>query len=361
MWNHFRKLYRLTHRYNPFRAEVGLERIGNPGADAPVLVSGNYETMVEQVREAAAGFDCWLLICDSAGINVWCAAGVGDFNENKMADAIVAVGLERKVNHRRLVVSPLAAVGIDVRKLREETGFSVIWGPAHLRDLPRFLAADLHRTPEMKIAVFSWQDRFDQAIGICGVFALPLLLVRHFPAQVGWFMLSLWHAIWGTMLGYFRLFPRYPANKTLLLGAVQAVFTCWWHRRDANRRLFRERLMLGLAAHLLIAIDMIGSTPFFKTTIWHWLASGKNESLFQPGLNQKCTRCGACVEVCPKGVLERSPEGNIRVISANGCCECLACVKQCRFDAIDNVGTGFKDDIRSLPAITLQRLRSPIR
>ena len=61
-----RYFYRLLHRYNPFRAEVGLRAIGNPGIQSPVLVSGNYEHTVEQLEEVT-GMEKLLRIAQRAG------------------------------------------------------------------------------------------------------------------------------------------------------------------------------------------------------------------------------------------------------------------------------------------------------
>ncbi|MFZ2960170.1 MAG: HgcAB-like fusion protein [Candidatus Ozemobacteraceae bacterium] len=365
------RLYWLLHRYNPFRAEVGLRAIGNPGPDAPVLVSGNFEPIVEELEQVLDGFHVWLLVVDSAGINVWCAAGVGDFNEHKMVDALVATRLSEKVTSRRLVVSPLAAVGIDRDRLRRDSGFDVIWGPAHLDDLPAFLrAGGVKRTPEMRLARFPLRDRFEQAIGIMGVFALSLVLIPWHRREVLWFYASVAHAVFGTMLTYDVLPPKYPANKTMLLAAIQAVVLL--ALRPTSGMPLSRRLIIGLVAHFLVALDMIGSTPFFKTTIVHWLSTGNNESLFQPGFNESCTSCGRCLEVCPKGLFSRTDapektvglEGEHRhatskprmtIDLSKSCCECLACVKQCPMHAIDNIGRGWKDDIKSLDALPERR------
>ncbi|HNV71223.1 MAG TPA: hypothetical protein PKO06_16080, partial [Candidatus Ozemobacteraceae bacterium] len=259
--------YRLLHRYNPFRAEVGLRRIGQPDEQAPVLVSGNYEHTVEQLEEALQGQNCWLLVADSAGINVWCAAGVGDFNENKIIDAVVATELDRQVRHRRLILPPLAAVGIDVKRLMRETGFTVVWGPTHLDDLPDFLRAGNKRTDAMRLARFPWRDRWENAVGVIGVFLFPILLIRRFPRQIGWYFFSLLHAVCGSLLLYDRLPPKYPANKTVLLGTAQAVMLWLSHRLRRRDPHLLERLLIGAGVHLLIAIDMIGSTPFYKSTM----------------------------------------------------------------------------------------------
>jgi ferredoxin len=356
--SHLERAYQITHRYNPFRAEVGLFPIGSPTPDSPVFVSGNFDTLVTDLRRTLSPFDCWLLICDSAGINVWCAAGVGDFNENKITDALIASHLEEKVRHRTLILSPLAAVGINRRKLKKDTGFTVVWGPTHLDDIPAFIKAGLQRTPEMKLARFTFKDRLEQSIGILGVFSFPLLVFYWWPRQVAWFMLSLSHAIFGTMLGYDRLPPKFPANKTLLLGAAQALLVLAAGLTGrTDRKTTLQRLALGLLAHGLIAIDMIGSTPFYKTTIAHWLTTGTNTSLFQPAITPRCPSCGACLEVCPKGLFERDTDKKVRVNLAKECCECLACVKQCPHHAIINIGTGYKDDIKSLDPDHMPQLR----
>lgn len=351
------RIYWLLHRYNPFRAEVGLRPLGKPGPEAPVLVSGNYEPIVEDLEAALAGRDAWLLVADSAGINVWCGAGVGDFNEYKIIDAIIASKLGEKVSHRRLIVSPLAAVGIDRQRLRRDSGFDVIWGPAHLSDLGAYLDAGLKRTPEMKLARFPLRDRLEQAVGILGVFAFSFLLAPFWPRQILWFYTSLIHAIFGTMAGYEYLPPKYPANKTVLLGVLQAALLLIL--RPARGIPLAQKIGLGLLAHLLVAIDMIGSTPFWKTTIVHWLQTGANESLFQPQLNDRCTSCGACAEVCPKGLFTRGSDRKIGIDLTRGCCECLACVKQCPCSAIDNCGAGWKDDVKSLDRIP-ERVSTPL-
>lgn len=341
--------YRLLHRYNPFRAEVGLRSIGRPNENSPVLVSGNYEHTVEQLEEVLQGQNCFLLIADSAGINVWCAAGVGDFNENKIIDAIVATELDKQVRHRRLIVPPLAAVGIDCKRLTRETGFTVVWGPTHLDDLPEYLNKGCTRTEDMRLARFPWRDRWENAVGIIGVFLAPILLIRRFPRQIGWYMFSLLHAVCGSLLLYDLLPPKFPANKTALLGAAQALMLLANHRLRRRDPHLGERLLIGAVVHLLIAIDMIGSTPFFKSTIQHWLTTGDNRSLFQPYIADSCIDCGRCIEICPKGIFERRPgDTSVRLRLERECCECLACVKQCPVQAIENQGEGFKGDIRSL-------------
>jgi len=49
--------------------------------------------------------------------------------------------------------------------------------------------------------------------------------------------------------------------------------------------------------------------------------------------SHKCTGCGMCVEVCPRGVLEMD-EGDAVAVDRDSCMECGACMNNCAFDAI---------------------------
>ena len=61
----------------PHRAPTGLVRIGRPGRRSPVLLTGNFTLTVRRLRDALRGRDAWLLVANSKGVNVWCAAGGG--------------------------------------------------------------------------------------------------------------------------------------------------------------------------------------------------------------------------------------------------------------------------------------------
>jgi hypothetical protein len=65
---------RMGHRVEP-----GLYRLGNPAPESPVFTSANYTLSFDALRSALAGNDAWILVLDTKGINVWCAAGKGTF------------------------------------------------------------------------------------------------------------------------------------------------------------------------------------------------------------------------------------------------------------------------------------------
>ncbi|RME00446.1 MAG: copper oxidase, partial [Deltaproteobacteria bacterium] len=61
-------------RWFPHRAPTGLRRVGNPDEKSPVLVTGNYTLTVARLLRHLEGLDLWVLVANSGGINVWCAA-----------------------------------------------------------------------------------------------------------------------------------------------------------------------------------------------------------------------------------------------------------------------------------------------
>src|SRR5664280_2043790 len=66
----------------------GLYRVGDPTSSSPVLVTCNYRMTVDLVRRDLAGVDAWLLVLETYGINVWCAAGKGTFGTDELVRRI---------------------------------------------------------------------------------------------------------------------------------------------------------------------------------------------------------------------------------------------------------------------------------
>ena len=142
-----------------FRVEPGLYAVGRPTADSPVLVSANYKMSFDRLRSQLGGLDAWILVLDTLGINVWCAAGKGTFGTGEMVRRIEAVRLAEVVGHRTLVVPQLGAPGVAAHEVKKQSGFRVVYGPVRSQDLPAFLAADMKATPQMRRVRFPLRDR----------------------------------------------------------------------------------------------------------------------------------------------------------------------------------------------------------
>ena len=142
-----------------YTVEPGLYAVGSPAADSPVLVSANYKLSFDRLRSQLGGLDVWILVLDTRGINVWCAAGKGTFGTEELVGRINAVRLAEVVTHRVLVVPQLGAPGVAAHEVKKQSGFRVSYGPVRARDLPAFLAAGRKATPEMRKVQFRIADR----------------------------------------------------------------------------------------------------------------------------------------------------------------------------------------------------------
>ena len=138
---------------------AGLYRVGEPDAKSSVLVTANYKLTVDAVRRELAGLNVWLLVLDTHGVNVWCAAGKGTFATGELVRRIAAVHLAEVVEHRNLVLPQLAATGVAAHEVKRATGFSVRYGPVRARDIRAYLAAGMKATPPMRRVTFGWKDR----------------------------------------------------------------------------------------------------------------------------------------------------------------------------------------------------------
>lgn len=142
-----------------YRVTPGLYAVGNPEADSPVFVSANYKLSFDKLRSALGGIDGWIMVLDTKGINVWCAAGKGTFSTEEIVNRIKAVGLEEIVSKKKLIVPQLGAPGVSAHKVKEQSGFRVIYGPVRAKDIPAFLEAGNKATAEMRSVTFNLRER----------------------------------------------------------------------------------------------------------------------------------------------------------------------------------------------------------
>ena len=143
-----------------YRVHPGLYRLATPDENSPVLVTANYKMTFDLLRRELKGLSAWILVLDTNGINVWCAAGKGTFGTEELVRRIRSAGLERFVKHRTLVLPQLGAPGVAAHAVKKETGFRVKYGPVYARDVNRFLADGMRIIdPEMRRVRFNLTDR----------------------------------------------------------------------------------------------------------------------------------------------------------------------------------------------------------
>jgi len=142
-----------------YKISPGLYAVGNPDQTSPVLVSANYKLTFDTLRKELSGLNCWILILDTKGINVWCAAGKGTFGTDEVISRISKTGLSEMVSHRRLILPQLGAPGVRAHEVTRQTGFSVVYGPVRAKDINAFINSGFKATEEMRTVSFTAWDR----------------------------------------------------------------------------------------------------------------------------------------------------------------------------------------------------------
>jgi hypothetical protein len=153
----------IRSRISAFRmaytVEPGLYAVGTPTKDSEVFVTANYKLTFDILRRSLAGIDAWILVLDTKSINVWCAAGKGAFGTDELVRRIGAAKLDAVVEHKRLILPQLGAVGVSASAVQKRTGFRALFGPVEAGDIPAYLAAGRNKTKEMRIMRFNILDR----------------------------------------------------------------------------------------------------------------------------------------------------------------------------------------------------------
>jgi len=263
---------RMGHRVEP-----GLYSLGSPTPASPVFVSANYTLSFDALRSALAGRDGYILVLDTHGINVWCAAGKGTFGTDEVVGRIAATGLSSVVEHRTIILPQLGAPGVSAHEVLRRSGFRVTFGPVRARDLPAFLEAGAG-TPEMRRVLFPFADRIVLAPVELVHAALPtavaavlLYLLAGPVAALG----ALAAVLAGTVLfpALLLFIPtRDFSTKGLLLGGIVALPFAAALSGDpalpgwANTLLALAPLLLMPAVTAYLALNFTGSTPFTSRT-----------------------------------------------------------------------------------------------
>lgn len=144
---------------NDYRVTPGLYALGHPGRGSPVLVTANYKLTFDCVRKELKDLSAWILVLDTNGVNVWCAAGKGTFGTEELVRRIRETGLAGIVDHRDIVVPQLGATGVAGFAVAKETGFRAHFGPVYARDLPAYLSSGMTKTDDMARVRFGFRER----------------------------------------------------------------------------------------------------------------------------------------------------------------------------------------------------------
>ncbi len=142
-----------------YMVDPGLYALGNPDNNSPVLVTANYKMSFDYLRRELSHRNAWILVLDTKGINVWCAAGKGTFGTEELIKRIEFSSLKNIVSHRKLILPQLGAPGVAGHTVKKISEFKVYYGPVRAEDLPAYLDSGWKTTPAMRIMTFPLIDR----------------------------------------------------------------------------------------------------------------------------------------------------------------------------------------------------------
>lgn len=221
-------LARLGYRRGDHRVSPGLYAMGKPTPDSPVFVTANYKLSFDALRSNLTGFDCYILVLDTFGVNVWCAAGKGTFGTDELINRIKVTSLENVVSHRKVILPQLGAAGVSAFTVKKECGWQVEYGPVRAADIRDYMQRHM-ATPEMRTVRFGLWDR----IVLIPIEVVSTLLLTVIAAVVLYFVMgttaalaALAAVLTGTVL-FPILLPYIPVKdfsmKGLILGLIVAL------------------------------------------------------------------------------------------------------------------------------------------
>ena len=270
-----------------YRVEPGLYRVGEPDPESPVLVTANYKLSFDTLRAELSGLAAWVLVLDTKGVNVWCAAGKGSFGTGELLRRVQSTGLAEVVSHRRLIVPQLGATGVAADEVRRGCGFRVVWGPVRAHDLGEFLDAGMRATDDMRRVTFTLGERAELVgVEVATVlkWVVPIALVLAFvlgggslPERLGEVILKGLPVLMGLVTGTVLvplLLPWIPGRafslKGALLGAVIVVGTIALMPNTYTLAGKIAVFTLGTAAASFFAMQFTGATTFTSPSGVEW-------------------------------------------------------------------------------------------
>jgi len=274
-WDHI--LARWGYKRENHRVAPGLYALGNPTPESPVLVTANYTLSFDALRSALPGVDAYILVLDTYGINVWCAAGKGTFGTDEVVHRVEVTGLKDVVTHRRLILPQLGAPGVVAHEVKQRSGFMVEYGPVRAADLPEYLKTH-QATPEMRRVTFPLRDRLVLIPVELVNFVPPVALIASALAIVGGPLMALGVVV--AVLAGSALFPillpwlptRDFSSKGFILGGLAALpFALASARQRKTSRWQRLgwplAYLLGLPpVTAFLALNFTGATTFTSRT-----------------------------------------------------------------------------------------------
>ncbi len=267
---------------NNYRVTPGLYCTGEPTKNSPVLVTANYKLSFDGLRKELNQIPAWILVVDTRGINVWCASGKGTFSAEEVAYQVQRAGLEKIVDHRKLILPQLCANGVALHILKELCGFRGQFGPIKASALVDFIESGT-ASETMRAVTFSFPERailipleicmlWKQLAGACVIF----FLISGISSEIYSLSLSLQRTVplmLATLLAIFSgavltplLLPWIPFRqfwlKGSLLGLITGLFYLIFIQQGLSGAEKTGALLWMISCSSYLAMNFTGSTVF---------------------------------------------------------------------------------------------------
>ena len=274
---------RLGVKRNQYTIAPGLYGVGEPGPDAPVLVTANYKLTFDTLRQELTSFDAWILVIDTRGINVWCAAGKALFSTREVVDRIRQSRIKSLVRHDKIILPQLAATGVSAVTVKKESGFDVIWGPIQAKEIKKFVADGCKAEQSMRRVTFTTLERIvlvpvelsqlpkPTIWFILAVFLLSGIGTGLFSLSAAWSrgLVALSAYVAGILAGAVVtpvLLPWIPgrafAAKGMLTGSVAALAVVYILKNSISRVETVALILITVAVSSYLAMNFTGATPY---------------------------------------------------------------------------------------------------
>ena len=337
-------------RFIPFPAKTGLIKIGKPDRNSPVFVTGNYRLTVTRLKRSLKGLNCYILIANSNGINVWCATAGGHFTNHSVISVVKTSGIEDLVDHRKLILPQLTATGLERKELEKKIGWKVIWGPVYAKDIPNFVHIEFKKSSAMSLVHFSFKERMEMATA----WSFPVWLVLVIIGLIFFHskdILFITGVIWGLTFFLYLTFPLYEPfirmnyesgsfkYYDLRLGVLQlilwiltivgVVIVRYIDKNTIETSYIVNWVIISFLIVMILTFDLLGNSPTYKSSM-------SEERKLKITLDtDKCKGAAYCEIVCPKGCFEVDHVNHkAKIVDSTLCVRCGACVAQCPFDAL---------------------------
>lgn len=190
---------RLNVNRDGYKIPTGMYAFGQPNEKSEVIITGNYKLTFDYLRKHLKK-DYWVLIIDTDGINVWCAAGKGRFGTAEVIRMLKEVDLKSYVSHKRIILPQLSAPGIQSQLITKQTGYKVNFGPVRIQDMDEY-TNDFELTEQMRSVTFGLKDRLT-LVPIELVSSLKILLISLLLSLIPFVPVELFYIVLaGSLLG----------------------------------------------------------------------------------------------------------------------------------------------------------------